>query len=373
MKEKKKVKKEVYVLPTTLSEVVTLQYPDDIRYEEVEKKFESEFARRFATPAFDFKKVGSSENLNWYVGIGSEYSEAHRAEVVVPEVYANAVVALKEYGDDKYCLVVLPFDRMTYFIIGKTVPILVQSFDFGLNSMSVEEIANNVEHIIDDFRRITFPALEVEKTLIVSGNIMPEKLRAFVSPEVVTVDPNDYDDSLNLNPKHSVRNKFSFNKLVLKLPVVGRKAIVLASIFLLYFSWLFPARSLVLYGKHIFDENNTQLQANIAELQTTKQKIQGAIDELRKQQELVKQWQQAAQSVKKVDVVAVLSVIYKNPNVQGVRMENNSISIDVTANSPSEIDSYVKMLIDSGYFKGFNAPQRKKGTTIYNLVGDLNV
>jgi len=372
MKEKKKVKKEVYVLHTTLSEVVTLQYPDDIRYDEVEKKFESEFARRFATPAFDFKKVGSSENLNWYVGIGSEYSEAQRAEVVIPEVYAKAVVALKEYGENKYCLVVLPFDRMTYFVIGKTVPILVQSFDFRLNTISVDEIANNVEHIVNDFRRITFPALEVEKTLII-GSIPPEKLRAFVSPEVVTVDPNDYDDSLNLNPKYSVRNKFSFNKLILKLPVVGRKAIVLASIFLLYFSWLFPTRSLILYGKHIFDENNTQLQANIEELQATKQKIQGVIDELRKQQELVKQWQQAAQSVKKVDVVAVLSVIYKNPNVQEVRMENNSISIDVTANSPAEIDSYVKMLIDSGYFKGFNAPQRKKGATIYTLVGDLNV
>jgi hypothetical protein len=238
--------------------------------------------------------------------------------------------------------------------------------------MSVDGIVNNVEHIVNDFRRITFPALEVEKTLIV-GSIPPEKLKAFVSPEVVTVDPNNYDDSLNLNPKYSVRNKFSFSKLMLKLPVLGRKAIVLASIFLLYFSWLFPIRSVILYGKHLFDENNAQLQENIAELQTTKQKIQGVIDELRKQQELVKQWQQAAQSVKKVDVVAVLSVIYKNPNVQGVRMENNSISIDVTANSPDEIDSYVKMLVDSGYFKGFNAPQRKKGTIIYTLVGDLNV
>jgi len=366
-----KAKKNVYIIPSTESEVTSMQFPDDVVLREVEKKFKEQFEKRFPSASFDFKKVGSSESLNWYVGIACEYQDSVRAEIVVPEIYAKAWSALKDKGEGKYCLVVLPAGKMTYFVIGKNEPLIINEFDFDISAISNEQLAKSSDITQQDFRRITFPAAEIEKTLI-AGDMPSEKLEAFKYPEVVKVNPENYSGSLNLNSRFSMRKKKTWNNLLLQIPIIGREIVSLAIVFLLYFSWLFPAKSAVLYVMHLFDENNTELQANIEELRESKAKVQDVINESKKQQDLIKQWESVAKNIKKIDLVALSNTILKNSNVMDVRMDESSISITLTANSSGEVDSYMKMLIDSGFFKGFSAPERKKGTSIYMLRGEVN-
>ena len=371
-KKRKRVKKTkrkgtIFLIPTSESLIQTLAFPEEMPLPEVEKKFASD---RFTPVEYDVKQVGQSEGLLWYLGIASTYSNAVRADTVVPKAYAEMWTALQSKEHTGYVMLIDVEDGYVHIAIGSEDVIMYNFFASDIKNFTVDNFKNQLEAVIQKFRMRTFSSVEIEKTIVI-GNIPPQYFAVMRNPEAVIVNPAEYAGDLNLNPKRQFRRKFSGRRLIYSLPNIGRKVLAEAVAFLLALSWAFPVSAGINYVSKLYKDNNLKIQENIREIRTARNKIETVINQLKEEENLVENWNKAAQSIRKIDYVKFSKLIESGPNVQSFGIDGDKVVIVLKASSPDTVDAFMQKLMASGFFTSFEAPVRKNGTAIYVLHGTL--
>ena len=368
-KKVRKRKGSIAFLSSKRSEIKTAIFPEGTQYREIEEKMRS---MQFVPSEFDFKKVGETEGLEWYLGIACAASDAYGAgDTVVPEVYAKMWVALHMQEEEGYYLVIVSEQNTFHVAIGKSDVLLYHIYKRAINNYNPDTFKTAVSDlIIQEFKRTTFPAVEIKRTLVI-GDIPVQLLSVLPNPIAVTPDPNEYAGELNLNPKKHFRNRFTWDKFIASMPSIGRDLVAGAVAFLLALSWAFPVNAGIAYVTNLYRDNNKKIIENITEIQQAKEQLLKVLQKLKDEQKLVESWYKAAQSIKPIDWVKFSQLIYSQRGVESFGVDKDKVLIVVKANSPDVIDAYIKKLIDSGYFQYFEAPERKAGTNTYLLRGTL--
>ncbi len=365
----KKRKGSIAFLSSKRSEIKTAIFPEGTQYKEIEEKMRS---MQFVPSEFDFKKVGETEGLEWYLGIACAASDAYGAgDTVVPAVYAKMWVALHMQEEEGYYLIIVSEQNTFHVAIGKRDILLYHIYKRSINNYNPKTFKAAVSDlIVQEFRRTTFPAVEIKKSLVV-GNVPVQILSVLPNPVSVTAGPKEYSGSLNLSPKRHFRNRFTWDKFISSMPVIGREIVAVSVAFLFALSWAFPVNAGIAYVTNLYRDNNKKIIANITEIQQAKKQLLKVLQKLKDEQNLVESWYKAAQSIKPIDWVKFSQLIYSQNGVESFGVDKDKVIIVVRANSPDIIDVYIKKLIDSGHFQYFEAPERRAGSNVYLLRGTL--
>lgn len=369
-KKKEKVLKrnsDIYLIPSDFSSVSTDQYPVESTLQEVAKKLQLNF-NKYSSLSFDFMKVAEDDSLRWYVSIASDYLNAARAKVVVSEVYAKMWVAFQRYPE-KYILVLYAEQSRIHVGVGKGELLYYREFSTKVDSLDLAEMKSLVSTVISKFTELSYPAIEIEKSCIIE-QISPDLLRAFPYPEVIEADGAYYNGKLNLNITKQHRKKVTWNNFSLVLPIAGRYVLSFIITFSLFFSFFFPANSVLNYAKGLFTQKNTVLEKNIEDIRAEKTKLYDVINQLKKEQEMVNSWEEASKKIQRLNIVDLIKVV-NTPNVISINVTGNNITIQVRVNSTYEMDAYISRLINSGFFASLNAPERKAGSFDFVIQGVL--
>ena len=367
-KKRKPPKKRVITLiPSDRAEINTMQFPEGTRLKEISEKL---CTSRFTPAECDFKKVGQTEGMTWYLGITCNATDAFAGSIVVPEAYAKMKVALDKQEEEGYYLLVVPEEMNFHIAVGKKDVLYYYLIGRNIKNYTLDTLREVINNVIQQFKLFTFPAIEIKKTLIL-GDVPVALLPAFPLPIRINVDPSEYAGELNLSPKHHYKDRFSWEKLIVSLPMVERNVVVMSAVFLLALSWVFPVNAGISYVNKLYEENNQKIIQNIAEIQGSKNKLLKVLKQLKDEEALVESWNKAAQSIKPIDYVKFSRLVTYYSGVESFGLDKDKVVIVARASSPDVIDAYMKKLIGSGYFKSFEAPQRKAGENTYLLRGTL--